>query len=185
MLHRCAFEARSAEALSAHPWNLPLSLSSGFSHEFFAIHGLPIWLVFGSLAVRTGCGSSRADLPLGRKVFVAFPEKTTTFNTVDSAFHAAFSSRRLFPISIARWKKFLGVPLSEWKQNSFRERSGKASAKQHERAEKGVLKGCRSGEAIESQLRNYSINMKSSLEKLNEELRGGIQLESNGVTWEV
>lgn len=121
-------------------------------------------------------------LSTGEKSLCRFPGENNNIQHRRLRFPCSIFISALVSHLDSAMKKFLGVPLSEWKQNSFRERSGKASAKQHERAEKGVLKGCRSGEAIESQLRNYSINMKSSLEKLNEELRGGIQLESNGVT---
>lgn len=94
------------------------------------------------LSIRRGADPLSLVVPL-KEEKSRFPDKTTTFNTVRSAFHAAFSSRRM-KTKKKRWdgKKNLGVPLSEWKRNDCRERSGKIR-KTTWKAEKGVLKDCR------------------------------------------
>lgn len=112
MLHRCAFDARSSVALSAHPWNLLYHSRADFSRRaIFIQFSFPSRRV--SLS-RVGVRIFSLDpLPLN-----SFPKNrlpSQTHNIIHFIFHATFSSRQLFLLfRKVGEEKFLGVPLSEW-----------------------------------------------------------------------
>lgn len=116
MLHRCAFDARSSVALSAHPWNLPYHSRAILSPSLFRTRNIPsLPSDFCLLLSQSGCGFS---LSLPRKS--RFPDRAAkiTHNIIHFIFHAAFSSHDDDFFRKVE-KKILGVPLSNGRKVFF------------------------------------------------------------------
>jgi hypothetical protein len=114
MLHRCAFDARSSEALSAHPWNLPYHSQENFSLEELS----QVRLLFHLKPTSSLANGVRTlSFPWGS----CFPKTTarnkTQHHPLDFPCNIFFSIL-LFFFGKSRRKK-LGVPFSNGSENFF------------------------------------------------------------------
>lgn len=108
MLHRCAFDARSSVALSAHLWNL---LSDSLTEAFIlAKTSLPS--DFRSLFSQTGCGSILSLVSIAFHDNLFFPKSHSVQHLSTSfSMHHFFSQHSAFPFfshfrKVEKKKKF-------------------------------------------------------------------------------
>lgn len=127
MLHRCAFDARSSVALSAHPWNLPYH--SRVSSRLLSPSNFPS--IFLPISARISLARRVRIFSLGPLPLNSFPENrlpSQTHNIIHFIFHATFSSRQLFLLfrKVGEEKFFRCAAFGmEWKKvvfSLFRER---------------------------------------------------------------
>lgn len=103
MLHRCAFDARSSVALSAHPWNLPYHSRAILSRAFFRTHKIASTSDFCLLSLaRRGADSL-----------------STLLSTIISSFPAPHHPPLYFPMQNFSSQHFRFSGMSE-KEKKFR-----------------------------------------------------------------
>lgn len=142
MLHRCAFDACSSMALSAHPWNLPYHSRAILSRSLFCsytklLRSLPIWFLLLALSsADEGADSlspSMTNLALpdvnGRIWSVQY--SSTSFSMHHFLLNIFFRSLRKVEKENFRCARF-----SEWNEKLFKERKFYSKKWKYEKEEK-------------------------------------------------